>query len=169
MQNENSEHRTLSEKVFLKSIALSVCGMIVCMIALCSVTWAWFTVDVSSTSNSIKTAYCDVTVSVECGGTAVTPTDGKYLFEKDKTYEIKISAAGTAGTAYCIVKAGGNSYYTQQFAVGSDPAEVCMAFTLAFSADTPDVEFVSCWGTSSKTERSFCNGGSYLDAVAVTP
>ena len=84
-----SDKIKLTEKAFKQSITISIIGILLCMVALCSVTWAWFSAEISSSSNDITSAYCDVTVSVKNNDTAIVPSsDGKYTFEKDTPYSV---------------------------------------------------------------------------------
>ncbi|MBR2387370.1 MAG: hypothetical protein IKB02_01235 [Clostridia bacterium] len=158
-----SDSNRLTEKAFKQSITISVIGILLCMVALCSVTWAWFSAEISSSPNDITSAYCDVTVSVKNNDTAIVPSsDGKYTFEKDTPYKITITAEGNAKTAYCVLNVDGTNYYTDQISIGES-----IAFTLQFGADTTEVEIIRCWGTSSVPDanRTFINGGLYLNCT----
>ena len=159
----NSKEEKITDKAFKQSITISIIGILLCMVALCSVTWAWFSTEISSSSSDIKSAYCDVTVSVMNEGSKLDPIDGKYSFAKDKAYKIHITATGSAETAYCILKIDGELYYTAQI-----PTQTAMNFTLQFGADTTEVEIIRCWGTSSVPDanRTFINGGLYLNCEA---
>ena len=92
----------LTDRAFKKSITMSVVGIILCMIALCSTTFAWFNASVSSNTNSIQAANCIVTVSVANSGTAEDIANGQYTFKKDTIYDVTVTASGTAKSAYCI-------------------------------------------------------------------
>lgn len=163
MKNTLNSKEKISEKAFKQSITISIIGILLCMVALCSVTWAWFSTEISSSSSDIKSAYCDVTVSVMNEGSKLDPIDGKYSFAKDKAYKIHITATGSAETAYCILQIDGELYYTAQI-----PTHTAMNFTLQFGADTTEVEIIRCWGTSSVPDanRTFINGGLYLNCEA---
>ena len=163
----NSKQEKLTEKAFTQSIAISVFGILLCVVALCSVTWAWFSDGVSSSTTSIQSANCDVSVSVTSDGTTVDPVDGKYTFTKDEVYEITITATGTAESAYCILNIGGTQYYTVQIpTTATETVPNHIKFTLQFSAEKTDVEIITRWGTSSQEERDFANGLYYLNFVA---
>ena len=163
----SSDKEKLTEKAFKQSIAISVLGIVLCMVVLCSATWAWFSTGVSSPANNIKSAYCDIIVSVINENAALDAQEGKYTLAKDKAYEVKINATGTAETAYCILKIGGNEYYTVQ--IPTQTAVNHISFTLQFTAEAIEIEIITRWGTSSKpeAERTFENGGLYLDCGKV--
>ena len=160
----NSKEEKITDKAFKQSITISIIGILLCMVALCSVTWAWFSTEISSSSSDIKSAYCDVTVSVMNEGSKLDPIDGKYSFAKDKAYKIHITATGSAETAYCILKIDGELYYTAQI-----PTHTAMNFTLQFGAEVTEVEVITRWGTSSvpAANRHFVNNGQYLNCIKV--
>ena len=157
-----SKQDKLTDKAFTQSIAVSVISILVCVVALCSVTWAWFSSEISSSSSDIKSAYCDVNVTVVSEDSKLESIGGKYSFLKDKAYKIQISATGTAETAYCILKIDGVDYYTAQI-----PTQTSIEFTLQFDAEATKVEIIRCWGTSSVPDanRTFINGGLYLNCT----
>ncbi len=160
----NSDKERLTDKAFKQSITISVVGIILCMIALCSATWAWFSDSVSSPANSIQSANCNVSVSVTSDGTPVDPVDGKYTFYKGKAFTIKLTATGTAETAYCILNINGIDYYTDQIQIFGE-----IEFTLQFSDETTIAEILPCWGTSSRATKDFANGLYYLNCEKVDP
>lgn len=163
----NSKQDKLTEKAFMQSIAVSVISILLCVVALCSVTWAWFSEDVSSSSNTIKTGNCTVTVSVRNSETEIKPnadTSGIYSFEAGKFYEIIITSTGSAESSYCKFVISGKEYYTEQIST-KDPYNT-ISFTLTFDTQT-DVEIITRWGTYHipNDERDFYNGKSYKNLV----
>lgn len=159
-----SDSNRLTEKAFKQSITISFIGILLCMVALCSVTWAWFSAEISSSPSDIRSAYCDVTVSVANENNILDPVDGKYNFIKNKAYQIQITATGSAETAYCILKIDGADYYTAQI-----PTQTGIVFTLQFEAEVTEVEVITRWGTSSvpAANRHFVNNGQYLNCIKV--
>ena len=82
-----SKQDKLTDKAFTQSIAVSVISILLCVVALCSVTWAWFSEGVTSFSNTIKTGNCTVTVSVMYDGVEIaTNSDatGTYPIDAGK-------------------------------------------------------------------------------------
>ena len=156
----------LTDSSFKQSITMSVVGIILCMIALCSTTFAWFNASVSSNTNSIQAANCIVTVSVANSGAAVEADNGQYTFEKDKIYEIKITASGSAQSVYCILNINGNAYYTEQISLDAGPNT--MTFKLKFTSESR-AEIVTGWGTASQEVRQFKDGLYYVDYVVTDP
>ena len=155
----------ITEKAFSQSLIISVVSILLCLVALCSVTWAWFSKDVTSSSNTIKTGSCIVTVSVMNEGSEMDPkadTECTYSFEANKSYVIKITSNGSAESSYCKLIIGGQDFYTEQVST-SEPNNT-ISFTLAFDAPT-EVEIITRWGTYliPNDARNFYNGKSYTN------
>ena len=162
-----SKQDKLTDKAFTQSIAVSVISILVCVVALCSMTWAWFSEGVTSSSNTIKAGNCTVTVSVMNEETEIDPntdTTGIYTFEAGKSYQIKISSTGSVESSYCKLVIDGNEYYTEQIST-TEPNNT-ISFTLAFDAPT-EVEIITRWGTYHipNDARDFYSGKSYTNLV----
>ena len=156
-----------TEKAFLRSITVSVLGILLCMIALCSTTWAWYSKNIYSSSNTVYAANCYMLISVQrIDGESlidVENLDGKYQVDENVEYKISLKAIGSANSAYAIINYNGALYYTEQFKVYPEyfMAEA-FTFTLTFSKNT-HIEIYSRWGTASYSKRDFYNGETYLD------
>lgn len=150
----------LSDKMFMQSITVSILGMVLCMVALCSASWAWFTTSLSSPTNTIRSATCDITVTVESDGSKIEITDGKFLIAGSKEHIITISAEGSAKSSYCILVIDGKEYYTEQISTAAPDNEI--TFELKFDVQK-NVEIINRWGISSKEARELYNGKSYLN------
>lgn len=151
----NTEKPT--EKAFSQSLLISVISILLCLVALCSMTYAWFNESVSSGSNSIKAGTCEVTITViskEGQTYTFIPENSKPKFASG-TYTVTIGAKGTASSAYCVLRIGGKDYYTEQVAMNET-----ISFDITFGKDTT-VEFIPRWGKYHVVERDLENNGEY--------
>lgn len=157
------------EKVMLARVALSAVTVLGCLAALSLSAYAWFSCDVASAANTIKSADFYVNVSVTANDEPIQAnTDGSYSLASG-TYSVAMTKEGNAKTGFCIVDAtAGNvktTFHTQQFGVGG---EENLTFTL--QVDLPEaasVSFTPHWGTS----RYYSNGNAPLyiaDAALVS-
>ena len=151
----------ITEKAFSQSLIISVVSILLCLVALCSVTWAWFSEDVTSSSNTIKTGNCTVMVSV-MNETMEIPLNatGTYTFEAGKSYKIIITSTGAVTSSYCKLVIGGQDFYTEQ--VSTSEPNNRISFTLAFDAPT-EVEIITRWGKYHipNNARNFYDGKRY--------
>lgn len=114
------KHGKVSDKEFTRIMISSVFGIMLCVICLAGLTWAWFSGSVSSAANNITAASFNIQIDVNVKGTETpvprTVENGIYSFslENNKVYDVKITADGTATTGYCGVTLGENSYHTIQ-------------------------------------------------------
>lgn len=144
----------------MKNLFTSILCIVLCMVLLSAMAYAWFVDGISSTANSMQTAFCDVSVLIVNADSPVEAVNGKYLFEKNKDYEITLTATGTAQTAYCVFEINGAKYYTEQISTVAD--NNTLNFALTFTTDT-EVAITSHWGIASQNERLFANGLHYTD------
>ena len=157
----------ISEKAFMRGLIVSVIGIFICIVALCSATYAWFVGDVSSESNTITSGSFNVTVSVigsdEGAVTELTPRsteDGGWEFALPAgtyTVTLKLTEQSTV-KGHCIVTVGNDpAWHTAPIlseaianATGltaSDP----FVFTLAVEEETT-LTILPCWGLAVETQ-----------------
>lgn len=144
----------ITEKAFSQSLIISVVGILLCLVALCSMTYAWFTGSTSSGNNTLVSGSFDTTVSVKKGdGTLVMPQNGKYILMPGETYTVTLEPAQAATVkGYCIVSINGESKKTgvilddgmvdDVYTAATAPFE----FTIVTEKDNTVVTFESHWG-----------------------
>lgn len=145
----------ITEKAFSQSLIISVVSILLCLVALCSMTYAWFTGSTSSGNNTLVSGSFDVRVSVKAqDDTLVTPTaDGKYILTSGEEYTVTLEPAQTATVkGYCIVNINGENKKTgvilddemvdDVYTTATAPFE----FTIVTEKDNTVVTFESHWG-----------------------
>ena len=157
----------ISEKAFVRGLIVSVIGIFICIVALCSATYAWFVGDVSSESNTITSGSFNVTVSVvgsdEGAVTELTPHitgDGGWEFALSAgTYTVILKPTEQSTVkGHCIVTVGNDpAWHTAPIlseaianAAGltaSDP----FVFTLSVDEETT-LTVLPCWGLAVETK-----------------
>lgn len=166
--NEN-----IADRAFVQSIAVSVVGILLCIVALCSATYAWFVADISS-QNTISAAYFDLDVQVvqmpqsssiqtaavdegEPAGSeppatpapkVMTLNNGEYLLEAGYTYRVTLTipAAVTASKGYCdIFELAKGGIYRTEYIENSGEKTFCFDIV---ANEQLRVVFVPKWGTA---------------------
>ncbi|MBR2474427.1 MAG: hypothetical protein IKB51_05300 [Clostridia bacterium] len=105
----------MTEKAFSQSLIISFVSILLCLVVLCSTTYAWFTSEKASSSNTLTSGSFDIAVSVKIkDGADLEPlADGSYKLEASKTYIVEINpAAGATVKGYCIVTIDDKPYKT---------------------------------------------------------
>lgn len=161
---ELSEKENRNDGIF-HILAPSVIGACICVVCLCSVSWAWFTATTSMGTAKIQTATYAVSVTAKQGETeipATTAANGitEFTLESGKEYYITITPTGTANSGYCIVNFEGKNYYTQQLAAASD----AVTFTANASA-SGKMTVTPQWGTCTVTGQKIGNGENDLKEI----
>ncbi len=133
----------------------SVLAILLCMVCLCEMTWAWFSSTQKGEIAPIKSAEYEIVVSVKDGDTPLSVTDNTVELREGLSYTVKMVASGTASTGFCVLSytpsgEGGNPdgvrLHTAQIASG-----VTFSFTLKATSDLT-LTFSPQWGTSSKSD-----------------
>lgn len=110
----------ITEKAFSKNIIVSIAGILLSIVMLCSTTYAWFTTSISSNTNivesgrfSISVAVAPVVDGVASSENAVAPsTSGVYNLSAG-TYMITVEPTAESNVkGYCLITANGAEYCT---------------------------------------------------------
>ena len=176
------KQKKVHEKVLYKRIAFTVVCILACLFAMGFTACAFFTADVTSSSNTITAA----TYAMDC---KIAPKDGSEPFEAysisldgqeafPKEYEISIGIDkqnNTASTGFCVVEVliDGDTkpivYHTAQIwneDSKADGKSQSLAFTLTLN-EAATVTFTPHWGTSShyaEYKKSGEDGELYIQA-----
>lgn len=154
------KHGKVRENVMMTRLAVTVVTMLLCLFAMTLTAYAYFSYNVSSGFNVIKSSNFDVSIQItdnesEVAVNKIDNTTHTVHLEAGKTYSVTIdeSKNSTANTGFCIVTAEGCPlvYHTQQ--LGADESveggrTEIIEFKLKVDASTV-VNFISHWGTSS--------------------
>ena len=150
------------EKTFIQNIVISVFGVLVCIIALCSITYAWFTKNASSVENVIESSLFNLEITVtDSDGNSIELTenaDGKLFctFEETGTYTVVLTMTDdtTATKGYCEFSIGSTKLQTKSVsrdeAIGVDP----FTFTFEITEANTSVIFEPKWGISADPDIS---------------
>ena len=125
----------ITEKAFSQSLIISVVSILLCLVALCSMTYAWFTAETTSSSNTLIAGSFDVDISVSQveGGVAsanaieaISNTEGKYTYElQPGTYEITLKLTDTSTVkGHCVVTIGNGAEQHTDAIIGDNTANV---------------------------------------------
>lgn len=127
----------ITEKAFSQSLLISVLSILLCTVSLCSMTYAWFTTETASSSNTLTSGSFDVTIAVSKVevGVAATGTDtidpesnteGKYTYKlQPGTYEISLTLTNESTVkGHCVVTIGNGAEQHTDAIIGDNTANV---------------------------------------------
>lgn len=158
---EEKKTEKLTDKAFSRLALTAVLSILLCIVFLCSSTYAWYSATLNGSENSIKTAgECLLQISVANGGSDVPLVDGQATLEKGVTYTVTLTMPKDSPSGYCVVNTASGTYRTDYLARHTDDTPVTLSFTLTLAqqldeggADiTPDtltVTFKTHWGIYS--------------------
>lgn len=127
----------------------SLLGVAICLVCLCSLTWAWFTATQNSGVQPIQSATATVTASLN--GTAL----GELPIEEGitGTGTLTLHMDGSAQYAYVLIKVGGTEYRTGYLSATKD-------YTI--TVNESGATLTLCWGKQDDQSGTAVveNGGS---------
>ena len=153
MEKQNNEK--LSDKAFARLALTSILGILVCIICLCSTTYAWFTGGVQVDNNTLKAAdACLLSVSVYKDGAeealATVNTENPVTLENMQgKYTVTLTLPKESASGYLIITAGDQNYYSN-YLQRNDENDQTLTFTLNV-ATAQTVTFTARWGIYSGT------------------
>lgn len=126
----------------------SLLGVAICLVCLCSLTWAWFTATQNSGVQPIQSATATVTASLN--NTAL----GELPIEEGMTGTgtLTLHMDGSAQYAYVVIKVGGTEYHTDYLSATKD-------YTI--TVNESGATLTLCWGKQDSLPGTAVeNGGS---------
>ena len=128
----------ITEKAFSHHLLVSILSILLCIVALCSITYAWFTKETSSNHNNLTAGSFDVTISVlshdseghvtenEMSLTKVSGKEGAWKCDlAPGTYTISLKLTNDATVkGHCKVQIGSGTVYHTDAIIGDQTANV---------------------------------------------
>lgn len=127
----------ITEKAFLQRVIISMLSVLLCLVALCSMTYAWFTAETASSGNTLASGSFDVTVTVSKleDGVSSASTDtidpesntgGKLTYKLQAgTYEISLALTNESTVkGHCAVTIGSGAEQYTDAIIGDNTANV---------------------------------------------
>ena len=117
-----------------------------CLVCLCGLSWAWFTVGVSAGTSSVSGAQYSVSATVTQGETPVSMENGGFALSANTEYTVSLTAEGTASTGFCVITLTGET--TQTLTTEQIVPGTTFSFKLIPESNTT-LTAVAHWGVGS--------------------
>lgn len=126
----------------------SLLGVAICLVCLCSLTWAWFTATQNSGVQPIQSATATVTASLNDTALGELPIEEGMT----GTGTLTLHMDGSAQYAYVLIKVGGTEYHTGYLSATKD-------YTI--TVNESGAALTLCWGKQDSLPGTAVeNGGS---------
>ena len=142
----------LTDKAFSRFMLTAILSIVVCLVCLCSATWAWYNMNSSSTDNELSSGKFNLEVAANDETTASVMTfeqlDGSILCPLPSPGVYTVTLKRTEDSTvkgFCVITVNGIEYSTSSI----NENNPTLTFTL--KADTPNlaVKFTPAWGSPS--------------------
>ncbi len=146
MKKQNKTTDNLTDKAFSRLVLTSILGIFVCIVCLCSTTFAWFVESADSDGNKIKMAErCALTVTVTQDKTVLQNIESGIELKAGLEYTVTLVLPPNTSSGYCLITAGDSTYYTEYIQGHKDEGARKLSFKLMVKT-TQEVTFISHWG-----------------------
>lgn len=166
MEKQNNKER-VSEKALTRMLITSAIAIFICIVCLCSTTWAWFS-DTSMNTNTIRTAdECKLTVTASDGTqelmTADTATPKTLTLEQGVTYTVTLTLPRDSASGCLVMKTDSGAYYSDYIERhdSAEPRVISFTVTPKDGVTALSVTFTPRWGIYSG-ECNVKDGGSLV-------
>lgn len=168
--NLTSEKTMITEERLKAVLLPSFLSIILSVILLCGMTWAWFETTKAGSTEPIRTAEYGMTITVSKGGVAEIGGDygngGKrYILAADIDYTVVLTATGTAKTGFCIMSFPAENAegitVTKELYSAQMPSGSSITFTFRLTK-AAEVNFMPQWGTSARSEAPDIENGKTI-------
>lgn len=156
-----ANNEKITEKAFSSGIITSVLSIVLCIAALCSTSWAWFTGSTQSNKNTIKTAETfQLQLVLEDGSTnTVDIVNDKAVLVAGEKYKVTISLPKDSASGYVVITGKNNVDHKSPYILRHEEADpVTVTFYLTVDEDQ-EVTFTKHWGIYTD-DASVENGGT---------
>ena len=163
LKDINEKINKLTDKAFSRLVIMSILGIAICIICLCTSTWAWFSESLPSNNNTIVSASdCLISVSLTKDGTEIASADIDNVptveLEAGETYTVTVSLSKDSSSGYLVISdADGIEYRTEYISRHNDEVPKVISFTLSVE-ETQNLTFTTKWGIYSGESDVLDNG-----------
>ena len=182
-QNNLINSKNTEERSILRMLCPSLLGIMVCLICLAGMSWAWFTAGVQSQSTITAESYTlNETVKVKTDGTSGNSADavntgvlekaadGTYALEANTQYVVTLKPSATPKNGgYCILKmtyAGGDGKDVEvRYCTATLTSNTEFNFTISNGDNAVKCQLIAAWGTpdtANFTDSKAYNSGDII-------
>lgn len=136
----------------------SLLGVAICLVCLCSLTWAWFTATQNSGVQPIQSA--TATVTAKLGETVLGELKVGEPCSLNGTGTLTLHMEGDAQYAYVVIKVGGTEYHTGYLTANKD-------YTI--TVNESGAALTLCWGKQDSLPGTAVEDGGSIGTAQQEP
>ena len=149
MENQNEIKQILTDKAFSRLVITSILAIFICIVCLCSTTFAWFNASQMSAGNEIHSVPdCKLTVLVQKDGIELVDIENGVELEAYQPYTVTLTLEGGSSSGYCMISAG-EDHYVSDYILRHEEEYKTVSFTLTVET-TQTIVFTPRWGIYAK-------------------
>lgn len=182
-QNNLINSKNTEERSILRMLCPSLLGIMVCLICLAGMSWAWFTAGVQSQSTITAKSYTlNETVKVKTSGTSADSADtaktgalpkaadGTYALAENTQYVVTLRPSATPKNGgYCILKmtyAGDGGNVEEKYCTVALTSDNEFNFTINNGSKAVKCQLIAAWG--APVTANFADEKAYASGETIT-
>ena len=151
MDEQNNKKDKLTDKAFSRLMWTSFLAILVCVVCLCSSTYAWFTESKTNTDNQIKAAECLLTFTLSDGSQTLLEIEACNTSEsislENGSYTVSLELPANSASGYLVLACDSAEYYSDFIQRHTDVEAHTLTFELIVNTDTTlEIKFTPRWG-----------------------
>ena len=147
----------LTDKAFSRLMLMSILWIFVTLVSLCSLTWAWYSTNVSSSQNTLRAATSSAAITVLDSNGSALPIAGQnaqgqdvYVFEANTPYTVTLTIGeNDTANAYCSLVINDFPYHSEPLLASS--VHNSLSFQIEFTQKQVGVQVLPRWGILNGT------------------
>ena len=152
MEERVEKLEKMADKAFNRLVFTSFLAIFMCIVCLCTSTFAWFYDSAPSVGNKLKTmekCLLTVTVTAESNGEKLNNVETGVELKAGEEYTVTLMLPGNSASGYCVIKTDNGEIYTPYIASHDNINAEVVSFTLTVTT-TQTVKFLPRWGIYSR-------------------
>ena len=133
MQEQNNEKK-LTDRAFSQLLVSLLLGILICIVCLCSATWALFSESIVASENKIETAKSSLEIALTGQDDEAIDTEGEITLAPGD-YTVTLTLEGNSASGYCAIRIGEREYLSPYIKRHSENEPKTVAFTVRLATE----------------------------------
>ena len=138
----------VTEREMSKMLIGTVLSVLICLVSLVSLTWAWFSDGVVTETVTVTAAYFTVEVRASTDGSSysdpVSCTNKEYTLPAGTT-NIKLTSGGNATKGFFLIEANGKKFHTDTITLNGGASTEIIPVS-GVTTETVTIKIIPAWG-----------------------